>query len=599
MGAAADGVRALDPPPEARSRATRLARPRSLRPVRRPRLDAALRAAPPDRLRPPARRPPALPPVGQPHARPPGVALTPGVEATTGPLGQGLANAVGMAIAEAHLAARFNRPGHRIVDHHTYVLASDGDLMEGVTAEAASLAGHLAARQADRPLRRQPHLARRHDRPDVHRGRRPPASRAYGWHVARRSRTATTSTPSTGAHRRGPRRRPTGRRSSSCAPRIGYGAPHKQDTFEAHGSPLGPDELTAAKEHLGWPLEPTFWIPPEALAALPHRRRARARAGTRRGNAALDALRARAPRPRGRAPASHRAASCRPAGTPSCPSFPADAEGARHAQGRRDGAADARRAPAGADRRLGRSESVDAHLDQGRAATSSRPDSRHDDAQGARRRAVGLRGPQPPLRRARARDGRGRERHGAPRRLHPVRLDVPRLLRLHAPAHPPLRADGARQHLGLHARQHRRRRGRARPTSRSSTTRRCARSRACSSSARATPTRPSRPGASRSRNRHRPTVPRAHAPERPDARPHALRPGGAARAAAPTCSIPTSARPDVILMATGSEVQLDRRAAEALLRQRGHRARGSSPCPAGSSSTSSPPSIATPCCRPT
>ena len=101
---------------------------------------------------------------GSMHARPPEYGLTPGVEATTGPLGQGFANAVGMAIAERRLAAEFNRPGHEIVDHRMYAICSDGDLQEGVASEAALARRPPPARQADRPLRRQPHPARRPDR---------------------------------------------------------------------------------------------------------------------------------------------------------------------------------------------------------------------------------------------------------------------------------------------------------------------------------------------------------------------------------------------------------------------------------------------------
>ena len=109
----------------------------------------------------------------------PEVRRTPGVEATTGPLGQGLANAVGMAIAEAHLAARFNRPGHQVVDHRTYCLASDGDLMEGVAAEACSLAGHLRLVQAHGALRQQRrHPGRRHAAL-LHRGRGRPLPRLW------------------------------------------------------------------------------------------------------------------------------------------------------------------------------------------------------------------------------------------------------------------------------------------------------------------------------------------------------------------------------------------------------------------------------------
>jgi transketolase len=188
---------------------------------------------------------------------------TPGVEATTGPLGQGLADAVGMAIAEAHLAARFNRPGHTVVDHATWVLASDGDLMEGVTAEACSLAGHLQLGKlgvlyddnrislaGTTNLSFTEEVAARF--------------RAYGWHVAEVENgndLAALDAALVAARRTTDR--PSLIRVRTC---IGQGAPTKANTFEAHGSPLGPDELRAAKAALGWPAEPAFWIPPEALA---------------------------------------------------------------------------------------------------------------------------------------------------------------------------------------------------------------------------------------------------------------------------------------------------------------------------------------------
>ena len=165
---------------------SRLAGPRPVRALRRPRLDAPLLAPPPDRLRRLARRPQGIPPVGLDHAGPPGVrtharrrgddrAARPGRSRTR----------VGMAIAERRLAAEFNRPGHAIVDHWTYVICSDGDLQEGIASEAASLAGHLRLGKLVAPLRRQPDPARRARR-------RWPSARtssarfdAYGWHTQR------------------------------------------------------------------------------------------------------------------------------------------------------------------------------------------------------------------------------------------------------------------------------------------------------------------------------------------------------------------------------------------------------------------------------
>ncbi len=186
--------------------------------------------------------------------------LTPGVEITTGPLGQGISAAVGMAIAEAHLAARFNRPDHTIVDHYTYVIASDGDLMEGVAAEACSLAGHLGLGKLivlfdDNRISLAGTTSITFTE-DV--GER---FEAYGWHVQRVEDGYDLEAIDAAI---------IAARAETTRPSIilvrtilGYGAPNKQNTFKAHGSPLGPDEVIAAKENLGWPTEPSFLMPKE------------------------------------------------------------------------------------------------------------------------------------------------------------------------------------------------------------------------------------------------------------------------------------------------------------------------------------------------
>jgi transketolase len=188
---------------------------------------------------------------------------TPGVEATTGPLGQGIANGVGMALAEAHLAARFNRPGLAVIDHFTYVLASDGDLMEGVCAEACSLAGHLGLGKLivlydDNliSIEGSTNLAFTEDR----------LARfaAYGWHVQQvadgndMSQVAAALVAAQAEQNR----------PSFIAVRthIGFGSPHKQDSAAAHGEPLGPEEVILTKQNLGWPTEPTFHIPAQVLS---------------------------------------------------------------------------------------------------------------------------------------------------------------------------------------------------------------------------------------------------------------------------------------------------------------------------------------------
>jgi transketolase len=187
---------------------------------------------------------------------------TPGVEATTGPLGQGFGNAVGMAIAEVALAARFNRPDHAIVDHDTYVLVSDGDLMEGVSSEAASLAGHLRlgklmALYADNlvTLGGSANLTFTEDRQA--------RFAAYGWHVQRveNGNDVADLTAAIEAAR-AEKGRPS---FIDVHTHIGYGSPHKHDTSAAHGSPLGVEEVRLTKQNLGWPVEPSFDVPAEAL----------------------------------------------------------------------------------------------------------------------------------------------------------------------------------------------------------------------------------------------------------------------------------------------------------------------------------------------
>ncbi|HYX81874.1 MAG TPA: transketolase [Gemmatimonadales bacterium] len=188
--------------------------------------------------------------------------VTPGVEATTGPLGQGTGNAVGMAIAEAQLAALFNRPGHTIVDHHTYFVASDGDLMEGVSHEACSLAGHLKLGKligfyddnhitidGSTDLAFSDETGKRFE--------------SYGWHVQRIGDGNDLNAIDAAIIQA----KRTSDRPSLIIMRthIGWGSPHKQDTAEAHGAPLGADEVKATKQNLGWPSLEPFYVPEEAL----------------------------------------------------------------------------------------------------------------------------------------------------------------------------------------------------------------------------------------------------------------------------------------------------------------------------------------------
>jgi len=190
--------------------------------------------------------------------------LTPGVEATTGPLGQGLTNAVGMAIAERRLAKEFNQPGHEIIDHWTYVIASDGDLQEGVAAEAASLAGHLRLGklvvlyddnhiQLDGPtdMAWSEDVLGRFD--------------AYGWDTARVADGNDLAAIEAAIAAAREDDRPS---LIAVRTHIGFGSPNKQDTQKAHGSPLGPDEVRLTKLAYGWDPDAQFLVPDEVRASM-------------------------------------------------------------------------------------------------------------------------------------------------------------------------------------------------------------------------------------------------------------------------------------------------------------------------------------------
>ena len=186
---------------------------------------------------------------------------TPGVEVTTGPLGQGSANAVGMAIAEAHLAARFNRDGIKLVDHYTYVIAGDGDMMEGVVSEACALAGHL----------RLGKLVVLYDDNSVSLAGSTALTfteniemrfKSYGWQVQKVQDGNDVAAIDRAIKKA---KKETERPSLICVQsKIGFGAPSKEGSNEAHGSPLGPEELKGTKAALGWPQEPLFLVPDDA-----------------------------------------------------------------------------------------------------------------------------------------------------------------------------------------------------------------------------------------------------------------------------------------------------------------------------------------------
>lgn len=183
--------------------------------------------------------------------------ITVGVETTTGPLGQGITNGIGMALAERWMAATYNKPDFDLIDHYTYVIASDGDLMEGISHEASSLAGHLRLGKLivlyddnQITIDGSTEIAFTEDVKARY--------EAYGWHVDEVYGHDTVEVIKAIEEAKAETERPS---LIACRTIIGYGSPNKQGTSGVHGSPLGDDEVTLTKENLGWPLEPKFYIP--------------------------------------------------------------------------------------------------------------------------------------------------------------------------------------------------------------------------------------------------------------------------------------------------------------------------------------------------
>ena len=347
--------------------------------------------------------------VGWPTAGHPERKYSPGIEATTGPLGQGISMSVGIALGERMLAARFNRDGHDVVDNHTFTIASDGDMQEGVASEACSLAGHLGlgrliAFYDDNKVQLAGPTSQSFSE-DV--GKR---FEAYEWHVqnvgedmsldrleeATRAAMAVEDRPSLIIVRS----------------HIGYGSPHKQDTSSAHGSPLGEDEVRLTKEFYGWDPDKHFYVPDEALA---HFRECcqRGREFEAEWDGRFQAYSEAFPEEAKLLRQIH--ASELPEGWDAdLPKFdPGDKPIATRKASEAAIQWAAGEGPV-ADRRLGRPGDLDQHRHRRRR----------------RRREGHLRRSQPALRGPRARDGRDRQRLGIAR-LPGLRGDVPDVLGLH------------------------------------------------------------------------------------------------------------------------------------------------------------------------
>ena len=372
--------------------------------------------------------------------------LTPGIETTTGPLGQGISNAVGMAMAEKFLGQRYNRPGHTVVDHRVYGIASDGDLMEGVSQEAASLAGAFGLGKLtffydDNRITIDGTTALSFDSED--KGKR---FEAYGWHVqhvADVNDLAALRRAVTNAQKEGERPSLIVVRSH-----IAYPAPNAQDTAKAHGAPLGEDEVRATKEIMGWDPDAHFVVPEGVYEHMNLRDK---------GQELEDEWHRRWEAWRNTYPDMAEdwdrafAGELKPGWAEALPEFdPAEKDKmATRAAGAAVMEAFKNYAPTMLGGAADLVESTKTNFD------------------GAGRLRAGLRRAEHPLRRPRARDGLDRERPGRPRRdREALRLDLPHLQRLHAAGRSPLGAHGPAGRLGLDARLGRPRRGRPDPSAR-------------------------------------------------------------------------------------------------------------------------------------
>ena len=381
----------------------------------------------------------------------------PGAEMTTGPLGQGFAAAVGMAIAEAHLAARYNRPGHRIVDHFTYVFASDGDLMEGLSCEASALAGHLGLGKL---------IVLYDDNGIVLSGS---AALSFTEEISGRFTAAgwqVISVPDGNdvaaidralIEAKAETTRPSLIRVRTT---IGCGAPGKQNTSGAHGAPLGPEEIRAAKEHLGWPQEPPLFVPEEVLAFF----RGSGAAAAGREAAWKEAFERYAAVHPGEAAEFRRVMKGElPAGWEKA--LPGYGSGTKDVATRKTSEAVLQALAPVIPELMGGSADLNPSTFTWLKGSGRFPEAGRTARlpRGGSRWGVGLRRPQHPLRRPGARDGGDRRRDGPPRGNPPLHRDLLYLCRLYAAVDPSGRPDGAPGDLCLHPRQYRRRRRRPHP----------------------------------------------------------------------------------------------------------------------------------------